>query len=289
MIITKLIGGLGNQMFQYAVARHLALKNNVELKLDKTGFETYKLHAYGLHHLNIEEVFATQKEVAAFRIYKKREGKMWFLYNRLIADPTRYVSERSFNFDPSILKLSAPVYLDGFWQSERYFKGIESIIRDEFTIKELLVGKNRKMTDAISNSTAVSMHIRRADYVTNPTVNAWHGTCDSEYYARAVSTIVQTIADPHFFIFSDDMEWARQNIILDHPVTYVDHNDARTNYEDLRLMSRCKHNIIANSSFSWWGGWLNNNPGKIVISPKNWFKTPKMDVRDLVPDTWVKL
>ena len=112
MIITKLIGGLGNQMFQYAVARHLALKNNVELKLDKTGFETYKLHAYGLHHLNIEEVFATQKEVAAFRIYKKREGKMWFLYNRLIADPTRYVSERSFNFDPSILKLSAPVYLD---------------------------------------------------------------------------------------------------------------------------------------------------------------------------------
>ena len=289
MIIVKLIGGLGNQLFQYAVGRHLAHMNHTELKLDITGFEEYKLHSYSLNHLNIKENFATKEEVRSFRKYQRRNGRVWFAYNRLVADDTKYIIEKQFNFDQRILDLKPPVYLDGYWQTERYFKDIESIIRAEFTIKEPLSGENMEVADLIQKTNAISLHVRRADYISNAVANASHGTCDVDYYKKTTSIIMEKVSNPHFFIFSDDMVWAKQNIILDDPTTYVDHNDASTNYEDLRLMSLCKHNIIANSSFSWWGAWLNTNPQKIIIAPQQWFKTPKMDTRDITPSTWTKI
>ncbi len=207
----------------------------------------------------------------------------------MFADRARYAWEKQFNFEPWILSLKDPVYLDGYWQSERYFKEIEPTIRDEFRAKEPLAGKNKELGDLVLSVNAASLHVRRADYVTNPLANLWNGTCDVDYYVRAISTIASTVENPHFFVFSDDIEWARQNIPLDHNAVYVDHNNAATNYEDLRLMSLCKHNIIANSTFSWWGAWLNRNPDKVVIAPQKWFQTPKMDTRDLVPDTWITL
>jgi len=289
MVIVKLIGGLGNQLFQYAAGKHLAHINHTELKLDITGFEEYKLHAYSLNHFNIKEDLATKEEVMQFKKYQSRNGRLWFLYNHFIADSTKYALERQFNFDQRILELKPPVYLDGYWQTERYFKDIEQIIRADFTIKEPLSGKNKEVADLIENTSAVSLHIRRADYVTNATANASHGTCDIDYYKKATTIISEKVNAPHFFVFSDDMPWAKDNIILNFPTTYVDHNDASTNYEDLRLMSLCKHNIVANSSFSWWGAWLNQNPQKIVIAPKQWFKTQKMDTRDIAPSTWIRI
>jgi hypothetical protein len=290
MIIVRLIGGLGNQMFQYAVGRNLALKNNVPLKVDISDFETYKLHKYSLQYLRITEILATPKEVAAFKRYRRKNGRRWFWYNRLFADPTKYVSERSADFDSSILQLQPPVYLDGYWQNEKYFKEIAGTIRDEFIVKEPPTEKNKETAEQIRNTNAVSLHVRRADYVTNANTHAWHGVCGPEYYAKAVSTIARSVTNPHFFVFSDDMPWAKQNIIpADCPVTYVDQNDAATNYEDLRLMSLCKHNIVANSSFSWWGAWLNGNPDKVVIAPQKWFQAEKMAAADIVPDSWVTL
>lgn len=292
MIIVKLIGGLGNQLFQYAVGRHLAMLNNTELKLDITGFKEYKLHRYSLSHFNIIENFATPKEVARLQKYKRKLGRKWFLYNKFIADENKYAQERQFHFDPRILDIRGEVYLDGFWQTEKYFRDIEDIVREEITVKMPLAGKDAVIAQEIAASTSVSMHVRRGDYVTNELTNAYHGTCGLDYYHKAVSLIVENVSNPHFFIFSDDHAWVKENIILEYPITYVDHNDASKNYEDLRLMSLCKHFIIANSSFSWWGAWLSQNSNKVVIGPTKWFSNPKKkttDTSDVLPATWTKI
>jgi len=289
MIIVKLIGGLGNQLFQYALGRHLAEKNHLELKLDIAGFREYKLHAYGLGHFNIAENFATDEEIARFQKYRRRPGKKWFLYNKLIADEHKYVQEKQFHFDSRILEIGGEAYLDGYWQTEKYFKDIEHIIRKEVIVKTPLQGENAEVAEEIVATTSVAMHIRRGDYVTNRETNEYHGTCGLDYYRKAIEIISKKVNNPHFFIFSDDHKWAKDNIVLEYPATYVEHNNADKNYEDLRLMNLCKHQIIANSSFSWWGAWLNPNKEKIVIAPKRWFQTPKMDTRDLLPDSWIRI
>ena len=133
------------------------------------------------------------------------------------------------------------------------------------------------------------MHIRRGDYVSNPTTNKLHGTCSLEYYHNAVDIIAAKVSNPHFFIFSDDHEWARNNFKIDYPLTFVAHNNAGKNYEDMRLMSLCKHHIIANSSFSWWGAWLGSNPKKIVCAPRGWFKDKSLNTNDIIPSDWSRI
>ncbi len=293
MILVRLQGGLGNQMFQYALGRYLAIRNNAQLKLDITMLRG-NIHGvtkrdYRLSTFNIEESLATEKEIGWFRKYRFKKGRLWFWYNRLIADRSRYAWEEHFNFEPWVLTLKDPVYLDGFWNTEKYFKDIANVVRSEFTLRNKLSDSSGEiLSDIERHDESVSIHVRRGDYVTDPKTNAWHGVCSVEYYDKAIQKIAGQSVDPRFFIFSDDPVWTKEHITTPFPTTYTSSNTERSE-EDMYLMSRCKHNIIANSSFSWWGGWLNNNPGKIVISPKNWFKTPKMDVRDLVPDTWVKL
>ena len=292
MIIVKLIDGLGNQLFQYAVGRHLAYINKTELKLDISEFETYKLHAYSLTPFCVNATIATKDEVARFQKYKRKPGRKWFLYNRLVANPNKYVQEKQFHFDPDVLSVKGPAYLDGFWQTEKYFKEIEQVIRKEVALKippsplsAELVGKIK------AEKNAVAVHIRRGDYANNPNTLKYHGTCSIEYYMRATKYLADKIGTPHFFIFSDDPTWVKENIKLAFPTTYVDHNKADKNYEDLILMSTCKHNIIANSSFSWWGAWLNTNPDKIVVAPEKWFNSTKAGTQthDLIPETWTKM
>jgi hypothetical protein len=291
MIIVKLIGGLGNQLFQYALGRHLAHIHKTELKLDVTGFEAYKLHSYGLGKFNIVENFATKEEIKRFIKYRKKNGRIWFLYNRLIADKSMYVQERQFNFDPSVLRSKNSAYIDGFWQTEKYFKAIEEIIRKEFTLKTKISDYSAQIASCINNANSVSIHIRRGDYASDEKTNKYHGLCSLDYYHEAIKEIAKKIDKPHFFIFSDEPEWAKKNLILDFPATYVDGNKSDKNYEDLYLMSLCKHQIIANSSFSWWGAWLNQNKNKIVFAPKKWFSYTKTSVNtnDIIPDSWIKI
>lgn len=292
MIVAKLQGGLGNQMFQYALGRHLAIKNNVPLKLDVTALKTndpsVTKRDYILSVFNVEESFATEKEIAWFKKYRFKKGKFWFWYNRTIANRSRYAWEKQFNFEPWILTLKEPVYLDGYWNTEKYFKEIEDIIRKEFTLKKELGVESQKLLSEISGVESVSLHVRRGDYVSDTRTNAWHGAISSDYYEKAIQNIAEHVTNPHFFIFSDDPAWAREHIIPPFPTIYMP-TDTEHPEEDMYLMSQCKHNIIANSTFSWWGAWLNNNPNKIVIAPHKWFQTPKMDTRDLVPTTWVTL
>lgn len=267
MIITKLIGGLGNQMFQYAVARRLALVNNDALKLDITGYQSYSLRQYCLNQLNIVEQIASSEEISDLK-------------------SRNYFREKYFHFDPEILKLGCNVYLDGYWQSAKYFRDISAVIRREFTVRTPLVGLNLEWAEEIGKCHSVAVHIRRGDYVTNPATNHFHGVCQVDYYRNAMNTIIQNVPRARFFIFSDDPLWARQYIGQGLSCFYIANNDAEHGFEDLRLMSFCKDHIIANSTFSWWGAWLAEYSKKTVFAPRQWFNHNTYDTQDLIQDDW---
>lgn len=289
MIIVKLIGGLGNQLFQYAAARRISYLNHIPLKVDISEFARYKLHKYSLMHFNIVEAMATPEEIQAFKprtLFSRLAFRYLSSFNILNRS---YVMERHFHFDPALLKINHGVYLDGYWQSEKYFLDIEEVVRKELSVKTPPDSWNEQMMERIRNEAAVSLHIRRADYVTNSHTLTVHGCCSLDYYHHAVNLVAEKVESPHFFVFSDDPAWAKSNLQLPFPATFVEHNGPDKNYEDLRLMSLCRHNILANSTFSWWGAWLNAHPDKMVIAPQKWFNTDKMDPRDLVPQRWIKI
>lgn len=271
MVIVKLIGGLGNQLFQYAAGFRLAWRNHVPLKLDLSAFNSYTRRAYSLSQFNISAAIATPDEIVS------------------AYDKGNFIKEAGVSFDARILNCYGNIYLDGYWQSEKYFADISNIIRQEFTIKYEPDEKNKELANYINNCQSVAIHIRRGDYATDAQMNAVHGTLELQYYHRCISKLLERITDPHFFIFSDDPDWVRDNFHLDYPVTIISHNGPQKNYEDLRLMSLCHHNIIANSTFSWWGAWLNLHPDKIVFAPVQWFNDQQIDTSDLIPESWHRL
>jgi len=285
MVAIELIGGLGNQMFQYATAKALALHRNENLSLDSRLFADYELHNYSLHHFNIDAL--TVKEEIIFEpVSFSTKMKAAFSQKKIFH---QYV-ERNLSFDKKLFSLTAKnIYLKGYFQSEKYFSRFENEIRKDFEIISPLKKKTVEMLQLIDAHNSVSLHIRRGDYVTNAEANAVHGTCDLNYYHKAIKRIKEKVENPVFFIFSDDIDWAKQNLKTDSTTHFVDFNDASTNYEDLKLMSCCKYNIIANSSFSWWGAWLNNYKNKIVIAPSRWFKTDIHNSQDIIPESWLKI
>ena len=288
----QLLGGLSNQMFQYAADRKIAYINNTSLKFDISCFKNYKNRKYDLGCFNIVENFATGKEIYLYRRFRNRRGsgRIYRVLDKIIPyHKRRYIIERHFHYDPDISRISGNVYLEGYWQSEKYFEDIESIIRKEFKIKHKLDSVNKKMGHQISSLLSVSIHIRRGDYVTNPVIKKFHGICSLEYYYDAIKKIAKIVKKPHFFIFSDDIKWAQGNLNISHPVTFITHNNADRHFEDLRLLSFCKHHIIANSSFSWWGAWVSTNPDKIVIAPKKWFTDVGRNTNDLIPESWHRI
>jgi hypothetical protein len=302
MIVVKLIGGLGNQLFQYALGRHLAEINSTLLKLDLSGFEEYKLQRYGLHCYNIWQHIASIEELKAFKQenntrLSRLKTKIGKRFNLSLYPTSKFyqnvtvLKEKCYSFDPLVLEHNGNIYLDGYWQSEKYFLEIRDILLKEFTIKHLQDLGNNELSKLIQTKESISIHIRRGDYVNNPITNMVHGLCPLDYYQNAVELITKTIPNCHFYIFSDDPSWAIENLKLDYPTTIVNHNNSSTNYEDLRLMSLCSHNIIANSSFSWWGAWLNTNSDKIVIAPKKWYNDNLLNAQtvDLIPDKWIRI
>lgn len=297
MIIVRLIGGLGNQMFQYAIGRNLAFKNNAELKFDICDLQKKPLvgtpRKYNLHCFNIAENFATKEEIK--EIKNKANGFFLRLKKLFLNKPIQYtnssvISEKeNFVFDEEILKLGRDAYLNGYWQNEKYFCGIREILLEEFSVKTLPDKKNQKILNFINSLNSASIHVRRGDYVKDKRTNKHHGTCSLDYYKKAVKIIGNKVKNPHFFAFSDDPAWVKKNLKIKYPIYYVDNNDDAHSYEDLRLMQNCKHNIIANSSFSWWGAWLNKNPNKIVIAPKKWLSETSINTEDVTPKEWIKI
>ena len=292
MLIMKLKGGLGNQLFQYALGRRLTYSNNVQLKLDVSSYRTYSLHSYGIHHFNIVENIATEDDLKALGIMEGR-GLRTIISKalekrKLIHNPHR-INERLWAFDPEILNVSDNVYLDGYWASEKYFREIAEVLRAELTPRQRLDKVNEDMASEIANATSVSVHIRRGDYVTNPETNKLFGTCSLKYYSKCISEIALKVRDPHFYVFSDDVQWTKKNLIIEHPVTYVDHNNKENDFKDLYLMTKCKHHIIANSSFSWWGAWLSTSKDHIVFATSRWLTPGRTDVQDIIPERWLRV
>ncbi|MDR3177470.1 MAG: alpha-1,2-fucosyltransferase [Campylobacteraceae bacterium] len=281
MIVAELIGGLGNQMFQYAVGRVISYKNNDILKLDITEFKNYQLHnGYRLSDFNIHENIAANDEIKSIgmrsRVLKKLARMGIYNYKK----GTFYVekSQNETKFDPKIF-LYKNLYLSGYWQNENYFVDIKNILIKEFTLKNSIGKCAAKYMDLIKNTNSISVHIRRGDYLS---LDWFLGI---EYYKKALEYMNTQITDPSFFIFSDDIEWCKNNLDFIQNVVYIE--ETNNELEDLELMKNAKHNIIANSSFSWWAAWLNENKDKIIIAPKVWFKH-RVDF-DPVPDSWVKL
>ncbi|MEW6709009.1 MAG: alpha-1,2-fucosyltransferase [Candidatus Riflebacteria bacterium] len=298
MIVVQLCGGLGNQMFQYATAKHLAKLNNSELKIDTASFAADKLRDYSLGVFKISASSASEEEcnklrfgtcnqtitkvINHFRKISKR------LCGKSFPRASSLVEEISYSYDPEILKRRGNLYLQGYWQTEKYFQPIRSLILAEFSINAAPDSNNLNLLAEIAESNSVSLHVRRSDYVNDAKTQSVYVNCSIDYYKKAVEIIKTRVAAPRFFIFSDDPDWAEKNLDFGN-CRVVRGNDGDKSVEDLRLMAHCRHNIIANSSFSWWGAWLNTNADKIVIGPAVWFKEKKFESSDRMPDAWIKI
>lgn len=292
-VISHVIGGLGNQMFQYAAGRALSIKFDASHLLDVGDFAGYRLHqGFELARVftcpvtlaepeDVRAVLGWQSSRLARRILARPELRYFRKHN--------FIVEPHFHYWPDINDVQLPHYLTGYWQSEHYFIDVAQIIRADFTFRQPLSGRNLELAKEIETVNAVSLHVRRGDYVSDPKTMATNGICSPSYFEAAICHISAYVDAPHFYVFSDDMEWVRANLNIDeYPCCYVDHNSGMDSYNDMRLMSLCRHHIIANSSFSWWGAWLNPRDDKIVIAPQRWFANGT-NTKDLLPLDWVAL
>lgn len=281
MIVTRLIGGLGNQLFQYAMARAVADYHCVELKLDVSAYNRGIVHrGYRLFNLRIRGDIATDGDIKSLKGSNDLIGEA-LRKTRTFAKKTFYKERKRLVFDKRVFA-SPERYFQGYWQNENYFLGIRETIVSDFQPKCSLSKNALEHEERITSSDAVSLHIRRGDYLKHPEI----GVLELEYYKRAVDYIKGSIRTPKFFVFSDDIVWCQENLSFVDDVIYV--NNTVTEIDDLVLMSTCNHNIIANSSFSWWGAWLNRNREKIVVAPHNW-AAKKLDREKRVPESWIEL
>jgi len=292
MIIVKLMGGLGNQMFQYAAAKALAEHHGVLLKVDlsflndRSAKENFTFREYELSCFDTSIEIASKDEISIFN--PKNRFYRYMMTFLGISMPLHYY-EQSFKYYELFNQLPKETLLEGYFQSEKYFIQIKPLLLENFKWLSPASGINLKLIESIQTVNSVSLHIRRGDFVENKVINSFHGLCDINYYERAISEINNSMKNPTFFIFSDDIKWAKKKFDLIPSVIFIDHNKGKESYWDMRLMSLCNHNIIANSSFSWWAAWLNKNPNKIVITPSFWFRNPDINTMDLIPLNWRKL
>lgn len=290
MIVVKLISGLGNQLFQYAFGRQMALVNNVPLRLDTSFYETQSLRGYKLNHYRINADVATKDDIDG--ILKPRN-----LINKLqqyfTGNNKYYCKERKWwDYDNSLLSgRKRNVYLDGYWQSYKYYKEINNVILNELSLADEAEPLAYKVNSTIlQDEQSVSIHIRRGDYITDTDANRMMGVLPLSYYSNAIAHINSIIPNAQFYIFSDDLNWAADNLKIDRPVIIVDVANGEKDYLELDMMSKCRHNIIANSTFSWWAALLNKNADKIVVGPKNWVAVPEINAGiDVLFPEWIKV
>ena len=283
MIIVRLRGGLGNQLFQYAAGRRLAVIHKTEVVLDLSWFSR-------ISFFDTPRKFELEKYKIKARAVSKKEFFLTVLYRWRVLCPFPFLKvfkERDFLFDGDFLKLADNTYLIGYWQSYLYFEDIQNLIRKELHLNFPMENLDAAIAAKIKNCMSVSLHVRRGDYVSNSLASIFHGTCSLKYYTSAIQYIFHRVPEAHFFVFSDDIEWCRKFLPLTvNNSTFVEHNKSYSAQQDLRLMTFCKHHIIANSSFSWWGAWLNPDIKKIVIAPRKWFAIERQ-THTLFPEDWI--
>lgn len=285
MITVRLKGGMGNQFFQYAAGRALAIHHGVELGLDlsylldRTPRKKFTFREYDLDVFNIKaEIISSEKNVHHYRV--GIFGKVLEVARRIIKPKG---VERSFQYDPKFFSFGPNAYLDGYWQSPKYFAHIADALRQELTLTHRLSPETEALRGEIDASESVCVHVRRGDFVGNQL----HDTFDASYYTRAIAHIASVRQISTIHVFSDDIDWCRNNLSFPYPTQYVGNEHAGKKGEGhLELMRSCKHFVIANSSFSWWAAWLAPYPEKIVVAPKRWFANDSIDTSDLIPEKW---
>lgn len=289
MIITQLHGGLGNQLFQYAAGRALALRTGSALKLDLSRLGRAYQRPYQLGVFHLDAPAATKREIpfAYRRPYWSRTKRRLVarLPRRIVEGLSRSpasVRESGFRFDPTVTRVTGDAYLVGFWQSYLYFDDAVAQIRADLSLSAADAGADPGVADEVSRRGSVSLHVRRRDYVDHPVMSA----LTPAYYHRALQLLMSTTEVRHIYVFSDDIGWARRELGIGLPMTYISEVESRTAETDFFLMSRCHHHVTANSSFSWWAAWLGANTGGVVVSPRDWFRDPTVDTSDLRPPGW---
>ncbi len=297
-VIVQLAGGLGNQLFQYAAGRAVALRLQRPLELDLSMVKLDPQRSYALGSLSLDVPIASSSKVRSLT------GRGTTLLDRLSdrffggllrrcypTRPCRLIVENTpLGYDPSIFEpVDQDIYLVGHWQNFNYFLNYAEQLRNEFSPRMPLDQTNRRIIDEIGETEAVSLHVRRGDYVHNPQAREFHGLCTADYYAKAIQVMMDAIGKPTFFVFSDEIDWVRENLPLPSSARFVNHNGGRGAFLDIWLMRHCRHHIIANSTFSWWGAWLNPHSEKLVVAPKQWFGLDEYDTTGLLPDDWIRL
>jgi hypothetical protein len=290
MVITRLTGGLGNQMFQYAAGKRLSLVRGVELKLDVRRLQGDSYRKYHLDVFNISEEFATEKEI---RELKRRRVSTWLLLpvrNRIGVKflPPAFYAERQYTFEPMVLDLKDNVYLKGRFHSEKYFEDMAEVIAEKYTLKSLS-RKAQELHDEIIDCNSISVHVRRGDYVSKPQNLARYGICSFDYYKECMHRVLDTGGALKFYVFSDEPDWVRKNMSFPEDSVFVTRDGLNCDAEELFLMSSCRQHVTANSTFSWWGVWLDRNPHKTVYTPEKWFLAEDLDTADLIPGTWIRV
>jgi len=294
VITVSLIGGLGNQMFQYAAGKALAERHGVSLILDISGFRDYALRPFLLDRLLVPEATAESQEKNFTRAkWKARVDRLLGKAGlpKLASSPIEY-REPHFHYDPAFEALGPRVSLFGYFQSERYFVSIAGNLHNWLSPREPLGAVAAAALKQIESSRLpISVHVRRGDYL-RPGTHEVHGILGESFYRQASDLLEsKTGREAELFIFSDDHAAAEQ-VLRFVPKSRLNHvrGDPERPWEDMALMARCRHHVIANSSFSWWGAWLNRSPDKIVVAPRAWFAPAalkKLNTADLHPPGWI--
>lgn len=295
MIIFNLSGGLGNQMFQYACGCSISLQLCVPVHYitdsfgeygSHNGFELERVFGLKLQIADRDELAQVVGRVRSHPAVRRAFGKMPFPF---LSGPD-FILEPHFHYWPELIdKLRQGGYVQGYWQSASYFERYSAAIREDFTFCTELSPENQRIARKIEQCNAVSIHVRRGDYVSNRKTLALHGVCSPDYYRHAIESILSRVPDARLFAFTDDPQWVREVLMPEYPELHlVDFNNGVESYNDMRLMSLCRHHIVANSSFSWWGAWLNAREDKVVIAPKQWFSKER-NTKDLIPASWERL
>jgi hypothetical protein len=291
MVIIKISGGLGNQLFQYALGVSLEESFGFNVKYDLQDFNIEGARKFDLGEFVGDLAIASREEIVLNYNWVE---KIKFQIAKIFGFPfgfkrLKYYLERNFQFDANVFSLSGHIYLSGYWQSEKYFINHRMKLLECIKISDSDLPENLKYLNQIRSSNSVSIHVRRGDYISNPQAKSIYASCDLGYYEKAIQHLSTQFEDLTFFVFSDDMEWVTTHFSKFERMVFVNVNLVDTAFEDLKLMSHCKHNIIANSTFSWWAAWLNKNAGKVVIAPNSWYTQKWRNSTNLVPADWLRL
>ena len=293
MIIVRLKGGMGNQMFQYAFGRSLSILKNVPLVIDKRYLEdrtprkNFTFRDYDLDIFNIFPVFKEgQISYSPNKLTFRAINKFYRMMPEFISVKTGFYREKSFSFNERFTRLPQQLVVDGYFQSYKYFEAVKDVILNDFTFRNPIADDYINLLTEIKSVNSICVHVRRGDFLTDPML----GAKDGSYYSKAAEFMLGNVPDPHFYVFSDDIDWCEKNLKFSGPTRYIKDlpNDIKLR-SYFEVMINCKHFIIPNSSFSWWAAYLSPNENKVVVAPALWFNDANINTDDLIPANWTRL